>query len=274
MNHRHNRPLALTSPTVIDLHCHLLPALDDGPPDMEASLEMARRALDGGSHTVVATPHVDLEYLIGPEEIAPGVEALRAALSDRGLPLTVLAGAELGLSRCAALDDDQLSEVCLGHGSYALVESPYTSAGALIEEVLFELQVRGFRPLLAHPERCPEFQRDIARLERLVERGVACSLSVGSLSGQFGRTVRRFASRLLEQELIHNVSSDAHDAENRAPFSDTTLSAELGRLGVASLQEWFTTTVPVAILADEPLPPRPPSASRPRPRWRRLMAGE
>ncbi len=255
---------------MIDLHCHVLPDIDDGPTDIEASLQMVQAALDDGIHTIVATPHVNHRYGSEPEAIGTRVEELRAALARDRLPISLLAGAEIALSRLPGLDDEEIRMLCLGDSSCALVESPYTAVGSLMEESLFDLKVRGFRPLLAHPERCPEFQRDVPRLERLVDGGAVCSISAGSIAGQFGETVRRFAMRLLERELVHNVSSDAHDPVRRAPRLRASLSDPKSLPGNAGLQLWMTSTVPVAILADEPLPPRPPIQTSSR--WRRLTA--
>jgi protein-tyrosine phosphatase len=255
---------------VIDLHCHVLPDIDDGPANLEESLQMARAAIDDGIRTIVATPHVNHRYGSELETIDMRVEELRAALAREELPISLLAGAEIALSRLPGLDDVQIRALSLGDSSCALVESPYTPVGSLIEESLFDLRIRGFRPLLAHPERCPEFQRDVPRLERLVDSGVACSLSAGSIAGQFGETVRRFAFRLLERELVHNVSSDAHDPLRRAPRLLAPLRGPKSLPGNAGLQRWLTSTVPIAILADEPLPPRPPI--QPSSRWRRLTA--
>ena len=255
---------------MIDLHCHVLPNFDDGAADMDTSLEMARAALADGIHTMVATPHVNLRYGSELEIIGVRVEELQAALARAELPISVLGGAEIALSRLPGLDRDQIRTLCLGHSSYALIESPYTPAGPLIEESLFNLQVGGYRPLLAHPERCPEFQRDVPRLERLVDRGVACSISAGSIAGQFGATVRRFAFRLLERGLAHNVSSDAHDPVRRAPVLRAAFVGPRSPPHDAGLRLWLTSTVPSAILADEPLPPRPPTPRRSR--WRRPAA--
>lgn len=253
---------------MIDLHCHVLPGIDDGPADMETSLLMARAALAEGIHTIVATPHFNLRYDAEPDAIAAGIDELRAALARDELSLTVLGGAEIAFSRLAGLEPRELSDLCLGHSSYLLVESPYTTAGSLIEESIFDLEVRGFHPLLAHPERCPEFQRDLPRLERLVGRGAACSISAGSLNGQFGETVRRFAFRLVERGLAHNVSTDAHDPVRRPPRLRSAFRAQRNPVLGSDLQTWLTFTVPAAILADESLPPRPqisaPSRSR---RW-------
>lgn len=231
---------------------------------------MARAAISEGIHTMVATPHVNLRYGAEPETIPSAVEELRAALLGKELAVSLLGGAEIALGRLPGLADEQLRTLCLGHSSYALVESPYSAVGSLIEESLFNLRVRGFRPVLAHPERCPEFQRDIGRLERLVEDGVACSISVGSIAGQFGETPRRFAHRLLERGLAHNVSSDAHDPVRRAPALRAAFRGSRGLRASADLQLWLTSTVPAAIVADQPLPPRPPFSTSSR--WRRSTA--
>lgn len=248
----------------------MLPDIDDGPTGMDVSLQMAQAALADGIHTIVATPHVNHRYGSEPEAIGARVEELRAALAREELPISLLAGAEIALSRLPGLDEDQIRMLCLGDSSTCLVESPYTAVGSLIEESVFDLQVRGFRPLLAHPERCPEFQRDVPRLERLVGSGAACSISAGSIAGQFGETVRRFAFRLVERELVHNVSSDAHDPVRRAPGLRAAFRGSKGPLGNTRLQRWLTSTVPAAMLADEALPPRPRSPSPSR--WRRLTA--
>ncbi|MDQ4130114.1 MAG: hypothetical protein M3133_03850, partial [Actinomycetota bacterium] len=186
---------------------------------------------------------------------------LQATLVRADLPLSLLCGAEVALSRLPGLGEDEIRRVCLGHSSYALVESPYSPVGSVIEQSLFELQVRGFRPVLAHPERCPEFRRDIPRLKRLVENGVTCSVSAGSIVGQFGPTVRRFAGRLLELELVHNVSSDGHDAVSRRPQLSGAFRDRKAPLSDPGVRRWLTSTVPAAILRDEPLPPPPPMSS-------------
>lgn len=261
-------PLPFNVHGVIDLHCHVLPGIDDGPSAMEASVRMVQAALEDGIQTIVATPHVNRRYHVDGDTIAARVADLRAALAEEELPVTLLFGAEISLSRLPGLDDDHLRTLCLGQSSYVLVESPYTSTGSLIEESIFDLHARGFRPLLAHPERCPEFQRNIPRLRCLVAGGVACSVSAGSIQGHFGDVVRRFSNRLLEEGLVHNVSSDAHDLGTRPPALRAAFCAPKSAFGSPGLQLWLTGTVPAAILADEPLPPRP-SVSKPS-RWRRL----
>src|SRR5438874_5472595 len=140
---------------MIDIHCHILPGLDDGPPTLEESLALARAAAEGGTETIVATPHIRRDHPFEPEEVGPATARLNEALESEGIPLRVVPGGELSISRAAELDRDTLATVAIGGGPYMLVESPYTHLGGLLEETLFDLQVQGFHPILAHPERSP-----------------------------------------------------------------------------------------------------------------------
>ncbi len=107
--------------------------------------------------------------------------------------------------------------------------------------------------MLAHPERCPAFQRDPPTLERLVRAGLLTSVTAGSLGGRFGGEARRLALALAREGLLHNVASDAHDAVNRTP----EIAAELERAGLAPLAPWLTGAVPAAILDGGEIPPAP-----------------
>jgi protein-tyrosine phosphatase len=258
---------------VIDLHCHILPGLDDGPANVDFSVAMARAAVEAGIHVSVATPHVRSDHPTEPEAIAAGVSELNDALAAEAVELRVLGGAEVSLGKAAKLDDATLEELCLGSGRYLLVECPYRSIDVDIEGILRDLQGRGFSPVLAHPERCPIFQRDPDRLARLVNGGVLCSITAASLAGGFGATVRRFSIELLYDGLVHNVASDAHDHLHRPPdLLRAFESAEAELPGISGQANWFTVTAPVAIVTGRDLPPRPdPPPRPPTSRWRRLV---
>lgn len=256
---------------MIDLHCHILPGLDDGPADAETSLAMARAAQADGIQTIAATPHIRGDHPVSITELAGRRTALNDALSDAGIAVRVVGGGELALSRLPELDDQELAEICLGDGNYVLVEAPYTPVADLVEGGVFSLQARGFRPLLAHPERSPAFLGDRPRLAELVRRGVLCSVTAASLSGRFGRQVRHFACAMFREGLVHNVASDAHDPVRRAPGLSAGLEAiEQAVPGAGAQRDWLTREVPASILAGEDAPPRPqPPDRRRRPlgRW-------
>src|SRR4051794_30168337 len=114
---------------VIDLHCHILPGLDDGPPDLDASVALARLAAADGTRTIVATPHVREDYPFKVEQIATLTGQVNERLAAENVPITVKAGAEVAISRLSQLDDDTLGKLCLGDDTNAmLVESPYQQA--------------------------------------------------------------------------------------------------------------------------------------------------
>ena len=238
---------------MIDLHCHVLPGIDDGPRTLEESLALARAAAASGVREIVATPHVSWDHPNEAADIAARVQDLNGHLRDEGIEVTVRPGAELAFTRIADIPEDELARLSLGGGPWLLVEPPFTPSVVGLENVVAGLRARGHQVVLAHPERCPAFQRDPETLRRLVSSGVACSLTAGSFAGRFGRHVQRFSLALVAEELMHNVASDAHDDSRRPPG----LTAELERAGLAALAPWATEAVPAAMLAGEPLPPRP-----------------
>lgn len=253
---------------MIDLHSHVLPGLDDGAEDLDASLGLARAAAADGVRCMVATPHVDLVHHFELGEIAPRIGELNAALAREGTPLAVMSGAEVSLDRLADLDDDRLRALTLGGGTALLIESPYSKTAPFLEEAVFDLQVRGFVPVLGHPERSSFFQADPGSVRRLVDRGVVCSVDTGSITGRFGSRSRRMAFELLGEGLVHNVASDSHDLDRRPPGLSLAFEvADHDLPGIADQADWYTREAPEALLEGEPLPPRP---APPRPRRKGL----
>ena len=257
---------------MIDLHCHLIPGVDDGPETLEDSVALARASVEAGIRTAVATPHLDHRWEVPPEEIEPGVARVRGALADAGIELEVLCGAEIALPRFGELSPAQLDMVRLGGGPYLLIESPHTPAAGDFHTFLRVLRKRGHAVLLAHPERCPTLQRRPDRVAELVAAGVLCSVTSGALGGRFGGPVREFALELLERGLVHNVASDSHSAGLRGPdLLDGLAAADAELPGILDQADWFTRAVPEAILAGRDLPPQPVPPQR-RGGLRRLFA--
>jgi protein-tyrosine phosphatase len=238
---------------VIDLHCHVLPGIDDGPQTFEESLLLAHAAASAGTRTLVATPHVSWEYSNRAETIARLADELNERLRGEGVELEIRTGAEIAMTRAGDIAPAELSRLTLAGGRWLLVEPPFTPVASGLDLVIADLQKHGYRVVLAHPERCPALHRDRSMLERLVESGVLGSLTAGSLDGKFGAEVRRFSLELVRDRLVHNVASDAHDHSHRPP----TIAGEIERAGLGALAEWFTEAVPTAILTGGVIPPRP-----------------
>jgi protein-tyrosine phosphatase len=254
---------------MIDLHCHVLPGIDDGPATIEQSLALARAAAAAGTRTIVATPHVSWRYHNEPQAIARLVGELSARLRGERIEIEVRPGAELAMSRIADTERAQLDRLTLGGGRWLLVEPPFIPTAYGLDEMVFDLQRQGYRVILAHPERCAAFHRDPRMLAAIVAAGALTSLTAGSLVGRFGSPACRFALELVEEGMAHNVSSDAHDDVRRPP----SVIDELERAGVGLLAEWLTRSVPAAILDGDKIPPRPAvelaGIGRKRLRWRR-----
>jgi protein-tyrosine phosphatase len=254
---------------VIDLHCHVLPGIDDGPSSIEDSLLLARAAVSAGTQTIVATPHVSHEHPNDARTIARLVDEVGARFAAEELPLALRTGAEIAMTRITDIAPEELPELALGGGPWLLIECPFTSLATGFDILLGKLQSDGHRIVLAHPERSPFFHRDPELLGSLVRGGILTSITAGSLVGRFGSRVQRFARGLAQDELVHNVASDAHSHTGRPPGIRTELEAS----GLGPLAEWLTEAVPAAILAGDEIPSRPAAATAPaggsRGWWRR-----
>ena len=258
---------------MIDLHCHILPGLDDGAPDIEASIGMALTARAAGIVTIAATPHVNNRYRTEPEAIASAIGTLNVELARREVALAVLPGAEIAIEQLSGLADPELRKLTLGGGNALLIETPYTDTVPFLEDLLFDLQVRGFRPVLAHPERSRAFRDSPERLEPIVDRGVATCINAASLAGGFGDHARRVAFQMVRRRLVHIVASDAHDSVKRPPEIMPSLeAAEEDLPGLADNAHYYTRAAPEAVLAGKPLPPVPEAPDPPTPSgWRRML---
>jgi protein-tyrosine phosphatase len=252
---------------MIDMHCHLLPGIDDGPATIEETIVLARASAASGVKTIVATPHVNSRTRNESQTIAYLLEEVGARLRSEGIAITLRAGAEVAITSVSELEEGELGRLTLGGGEWLLLEPPFTPVAPGIEGAVFDLRREGYKVLLAHPERCPALHREPEMLRRLADAGVLMSITAGSLVGRFGGEVKRFTQQLIADELIHNVASDAHDVARRAPG----IVDELERAGLSSLRQWLTEEVPAAIL-DGGAIPRAPTQPRPRGRlsgWRR-----
>jgi len=237
---------------VIDLHCHILPGVDDGPPTMEDSVALARAHVAAGTRVVVATSHVSWDHPDnGPANLLPAVDAVNERLQAEGIPLQVLPGAEIAMTRVDALTQDDLRALSIGGGPWLLIECPFTPSAAAFAPVLDALQSRGHRIVLAHPERCPAFHREPDRLAGYVQLGMLTSLTAGAFTGRFGREVQKVAREFLSRGLVHSVASDAHDLQRRPPGIAPVLAE--ARID-PQLATWLGLDVPQAVLSGERIP--------------------
>ncbi len=201
---------------------------------------------------MVATPHVSRRYPTQPDVIEAGVAALNAA----GCPVELLVGAEVAHEMAIQLPDETLRRMTLGSSRCLLLESPLEPViGAEFDRCVADLQARGYRVLLAHPERAPGFRDDPRRLHALVAGGALCSVTAGALTGAFGDAARWFGLELLRDGLVHSVDSDAHHVSGRPPGLREGLTAAAAVLPfVSRTAKYLARENPAALLADAPLP--------------------
>jgi protein-tyrosine phosphatase len=248
---------------VIDLHCHLLPGIDDGPATMAESLALAADLAADGVRSAAATPHVHPGHPgVVRDELPDRRAELQRAIDAEGIELQVLPGGEVDLAYGLELGDDELRGLTLGgNGRDLLVETPYGPVSDLFEEQLFSMSLRGFRLLLAHPERNGAFQENPERLAGVVARGVLLQVTADALLGSPRRSgSARSAAELVERGLTSVLASDSHGGHvAREPLSGGLRAAqELVGPDARVLVE----DAPAAILAGQPLPDPPRGRGR------------
>lgn len=200
---------------IIDLHCHILPGLDDGAQSLEESLEMVHLAAQSGVREIVATPHCAGDRI---RETTDGLMLLREALEDMRIPVTVHPGMEiLGLADTAQL----LSAgklLALNGSQYPLIEFPFHEAAEDNTQILSDVIRAGYRPLIAHPERYGCVQEDPECINQWYQMGCLFQINRGSLLGRFGRAAQDMAFSLIDRGFATVVASDAHSGRMRTPW--------------------------------------------------------
>ena len=236
----------ITTPNdFIDIHCHVLPDVDDGPRTMEASLEMLKVAAGDGISTIVATPHrLDGVYDCSHEMVQRRLAELRRAASEAGIPIELLPGADVHLHEdlVELVRRDPSLTLC-GQGKYLMLEMPADSIPFEMPQMVFRLLVLGVVPIISHPERNARVRERPQQLLNLVRQGALVQVTAASLLGECGRRVRECTRRLLQHGAVHFIATDAHDAEVRAP-----LLAEAVRV----CEEWVGTDETLKLVVDNP----------------------
>jgi protein-tyrosine phosphatase len=235
---------------VIDLHCHILPGIDDGAGDLADSLAMARQAADDGIEVICATPHIRHDHDVRIGEIASRAADLSKELEQRKVPVTVLPGGEVAETAVQGLDDEELRRVALGEGSWILLEpAPGPLTGSLDRRVE-ELSARGHRCLIAHPERHlgPDL---VDRLAGLVSRG---ALIQATAEFFVGRKTAPGMLLLAQRGFVHVLGSDAHSSRVGRPVRISPALDVLREVEtVAPHLDWMLRGAPRAIVAGDEL---------------------
>jgi protein-tyrosine phosphatase len=225
---------------LIDLHCHLLPGVDDGSKDLAMSLDMARIACADGMTTVVCTPHIlPTVYENKGPEIKAAVTLLQEAFSLADIPLRLLSGADVHIvpDLLSGLNDGRI--LTLAGSRYLLLEPPHHVIPPQFDDCIFRLQSAGYVAILTHPERLSWIRPQYALVQRMVQKGLWIQLTAGSLTGRFGQGPRYWAERMLDEGLCHVIATDAHNISTRPPHLSKAQVMVEHRLGAAEAANIF-----------------------------------
>ncbi|MEA1927045.1 MAG: CpsB/CapC family capsule biosynthesis tyrosine phosphatase [Thermodesulfobacteriota bacterium] len=237
---------------MIDLHCHILPGIDDGPKLLDESIEMCRIAVNDGISKVVCTPHyVAGKYNNNRKKIIKCVKKLQVSIDSEQIPLTLTPGSEI------RLDLNLIEKIKAGElmtmndsGRYIILELLDEALPQNMEEIISTLIFAGIIPIIAHPERNSAIRRNPEIIYQLVQLGALAQLTASSLTGRFGSRIEKFSVFLLEHNLVHMLVTDAHSSSQRRPVLSRGLKRLKAIVGEKTAME-MVETIPEKILNGE-----------------------
>lgn len=238
---------------MIDIHHHCLPDVDDGPRELDEAVALCRAALDEGIETIIATPHV-LRGRWQPmsiPELTARIEELRSRVGER--PRLVLGSEYFFGHDVVEVLESGTAVVPLAGSRYVLIEFAAHAVPPHLEQPFYGLQLAGWVPVIAHPERNLVFQDRPELLESLLEHGARTQVTAGSVTGDFGRKAKAAALTFLRRRLVHFIASDAHNTTKRPPRMRAA-AAVLQELVGETVTKALTYDNPLAVLENRPLP--------------------
>lgn len=196
----------------VDMHSHLIPGIDDGSKSMEESLELIQRLSSYGLKKIITTPHIMSEYYRNtPEIIRMGLEDLRKAVQREGIPVEIDAAAEYYMDEIFLDKVKNGGELLTFGDNYILVETGFINRPQMLLETFFQLEMAGFKPVFAHPERYQYLLADKKLQEDMIERNTIFQINLLSLTGFYSKQVKDFAEVLLEKGNVQFFGTDCHN---------------------------------------------------------------
>lgn len=202
--------------TLIDLHCHILPGIDDGAQNMDDSIRMARKAVSDGITHILCTPHHNGKYYNPKAKVINAVNELQAELDRQQIPLTLFEGQEVRIQGelIQAIDKDEILFTDLAN-TYLLIELPTLEIPGYTEQLLYSLLDRQYVPIIVHPECNLGFQKDVNKLVHFLDMGVLAQMTAPSIVGVYGKKTQKVAKQMLDHDMVQMIASDAHALEMR-----------------------------------------------------------
>ena len=223
-------PLKTLHSLRVDMHSHLLPGIDDGSQSMDESVALIRGLHELGYQKLITTPHVMADrYRNTPDIILTKLEEVRAKLAAHQIPVQIEASAEYMIDEAFESRIDANELLPFGN-QHLLVETSMMVRPPFFEEIIFKLRTRGFRPILAHPERYSFYWHDFKQFHRLKDLGLLLQLNINSLSGVYAPLAVKAAKYLINNNLIDFLGTDTHHDRHIQLISKTFSHPELQRL--------------------------------------------
>ncbi|RMF97242.1 MAG: tyrosine protein phosphatase [Candidatus Schekmanbacteria bacterium] len=209
---------------MIDIHCHILPSIDDGSKSLEESIEMARIAERDGIRKIVATPH-QLEGLYQPtsETILLKIALINKTLQDLGSRIEILPGSDVHIAADLVPKIESGEILCINRKNYILLEFPNQFVPDRILKLLENLFLKNIIPIITHPERNFLFQRHPNLLCDMIKAGALTQITAMSITGEFGKEAKKCAKKMLTHGMTHFIASDSHSSNHRPPVISTCI---------------------------------------------------
>jgi len=243
-----------SDPPFVDIHCHLVPAIDDGAADWETSLEMAWMAVDEGIETIIATPHQMGEYRHNTgDKIRAQVHRLQESLDHAGVPLRVLPGGDVRIDPelVALVSSGEVMTLADKH-QHVLLELPHETYIPL-QPLIAGLDACGIQSILSHPERNQGILADPTLVDRLIDGGCLMQITANSITGRFGDQPRKLAEKMICEHNVHFIATDAHTTRSRRPEIIPAFNRTCDLVGIELATTWCCHN-PRRVVDGQPVP--------------------
>lgn len=225
---------------MIDLHCHILPGVDDGSKTLEESLEMARIAESEGIKKIINTSHYhpDFEYIMG-SALLDEVDKFNKTLKENNIDIEVFIGNELYYSDNLLEYIQKKEFFTLNNSRYLLIEFSPTNFPKHIGDIVYELKIRGYVPILAHVERYRAVHEDINLIKNAIEEGALIQINASSITGKGPKEFEKTCNDLIKRNMVHFVGTDAHSSTRRRPLIKEAYNIVCSKYGESLANELF-----------------------------------
>lgn len=220
----------------VDIHSHLLPDIDDGVNSWEESIELVKQFEEIGYTKLITTPHIIHDYYPNKiVDIRAKVEQLNQLIKENGISLTIEAGAEYFLDQWFYNEVVEGKELLSFGDNYVLVETPFMNPPLQMKDTFFQLMSRGFRPVLAHPERYDYFINDYSLMHQYIDQGILLQINAASLTGYYSKASKKASEYLMNNDLVSFFGSDVHNQKHFDNYIQSLNSKTFSKLKETSI---------------------------------------